>query len=431
MTTAPASPPAAEPRGGEARAKRALEGDPHPGPAAIGSMAGPFRRRTLFALIAVGVVSLVVGLVLAIFADDFAEEKSADTTGFSTSAIGYQALIQVLRELDVPVSLSRTRSASRAGEGLLVIAAPDLDDDAARDRFEAMVESSRRVLVILPRWWGVPAADKPKWIAARHELPVETAAEVLEVLGLAGVVLREDGQQLLAEHDLDVEEEGGDAGDLLVSTWYDRDTRLWVLADPSRLDNVGLRARRNVHWAVGLIEYLREGGPVVFDETLHGFEKNPSLYRSLFTFPLVLVSMQVIVCALLLLWAATGRWGPPRAAAAPLPSGKDFLIRNTAALLHVGGHDADALRRYLATTIHAVRVALHAPRELDPAALRTWLERVRASRGGAISILELEREVDDVARARRSGATSRRTVELAARIHRWRTEMTHGPHHHQ
>jgi hypothetical protein len=398
---------------------------------ATAAVAGPFRRRTLLALIAVGVTSLVVGLVLAIFADDFAEEKSADTTGYSTSAIGYEALIQVLRELDIPVSLSRTRSASRAGEGVLVIAAPDLDDDVARDRFEAMVASSRRVLVILPRWWGLPSADKPKWIAARHELPVDTAAEVLVALDLAGVVVRVDGVQLIVEHDLDVEERIGEDGDLLVSTWYDRDTELWLLADPSRLDNVGLRARSNVHWAVGLVEDLREGGPVVFDETLHGFEKNPSLYRSLFTFPLVLVSLQVIACAILLLWAAIGRWGPPRAAAPPLASGKDFLIRNTAALLHVGGHDAEALRRYLATTIHAVRVALHAPRELDPAALRTWLERVRASRGGAISILELEREVDDVARARRSGAISRRTVELAARIHRWRTEMTHGPHHHQ
>jgi hypothetical protein len=394
-------------------------------------VAGPFRRRTLLALIAVGVGSLIVALVLAIFADDFAEEKSTDTTGYSTSAIGYEALIQVLRELDIPVSLSRTRSASRAGEGLLVIAAPDLEDDAARDRFESMVASSRRVLVILPRWWGMPSDEKPKWIAARWELGPESAEEVLEVLDLAGEVVRVDGVQLLTSHDLDVEQRIDEDGDLLVSTWYDRDTELWVLADPSRLDNVGLRARSNVHWAVALIDDLREGGPVVFDETLHGFEKNPSLYRSLFTFPLLLVSLQVIACAVLLLWAAVGRWGPPRAAAPPMPSGKDFLIRNTAALLHVGGHDADALRRYLATTIHAVRAALHAPRELDPAALRTWLERVRASRGGTISILELEREVDDVARARRSGAISRRTVELAARIHRWRTEMTHGPHHHQ
>lgn len=397
------------------------------------AVAGPFRRRTLLALIAVGVASLVTALVLAIFADDFAEEKSADTTGYSKSAIGYEALVQVLREVGIPVSLSRTRSASRAGEGLLVIAAPDLEDDAARDRFRSMVESSRHVLVILPRWWGMPSDDKPRWIAARLELPASEAEQVLDALDLEGSVIRAGGEQLLAEHELDSETAGaGGEGDVLASTWYDRDTKLWILADPSRFDNAGVRHRPNLHWAVELIDDARQGGPVVFDETLHGFEENPSLWRSLFRFPLVLVSLQVIACALLLLWAAIGRWGPPRAAAPPLASGKDFLIRNTAALLHVGGHDREALRRYLWTTIHAVRLALHAPRELDPAALRTWLERVRASRGGTISILELERDVDDVANApHKRGATSRRTVELAARIHRWRTEMTHGPHHTQ
>lgn len=399
---------------------------------ATAAVAGPFRRRTLLVLIAVGVGSLVAALVLAIFADDFAEEKSTDTTGYSTSAIGYEALVQILREVGIPVSLSRTRSASRAGEGLLVIAAPDLEDDEARAKFKMMVESSRRVLVILPRWWGMPSEDQPRWIAARHQLPTETVEDVLDALDLGGEVTRVGDEQVLVDHELDTEWEGsGGEGDLLVSTWYDRDTKLWLLADPSLLDNVGMRDRGNVHRAVALIDGARQRGPVVFDETMHGFEENPSLYRSLFRFPLILVSLQVIACAVLLLWAAIGRWGPPRAAAPPLASGKDFLIRNTAALLHVGGHDREALRRYLTTTIHAVRLALHAPRELDPAALRTWLERVRASRGGTISILDLERDVDDVARARKSGATSRRTVELAARIHRWRTEMTHGPHHSQ
>jgi hypothetical protein len=399
---------------------------------ATAAAAAPFRRRTLLALVALGVVSLVTGLVLAIFSEDFAEEKSTDTTGYSTSAIGYEALIQILREVGVPVSLSRTRSASRAGDGLLVIAAPDLEDDAARDRFRAMVESSRHVLVILPRWWGMASEEKPRWIVERNELPTSSAEDVLDALDLAGLVDRIDGRQVLVDHELESEAPApGGAGDVVASTWYDRDTELWILADPSLVDNVGMRVRDNVHWAVELIDRLRDGGPVVFDETLHGFEHDPSLWRSLFEFPLVLVSLQVIVCAVLLLWAAVGRWGPPRAAAPPLASGKDFLIRNTAALLHAGGHDGDALRRYLWTTIQAVALALHAPRELDAAALRTWLERVRASRAGTISIVELERDVTEAAAAPRSGATSRRTVELAARIHRWRTEMTHGPHHHQ
>ena len=128
-----------------------------------------------------------------------------------------------------------------------------------------------------------------------------------------------------------------------------------------------------------------------------------------------------------LLWAAVGRFGPAHAAAPAVPSGKDFLIRHTAALLHGGGHDGHALRRYLATTIQAVAVKLHAPRDLGPTNLRHWLERVRASRHVTITLPDLEREVAEVAATPRP--PPRRLVELAARIHRWRTEMTHGSDH--
>jgi len=138
----------------------------------------------------------------------------------------------------------------------------------------------------------------------------------------------------------------------------------------------------------------------------------------------------VIIGALLLIWAAIGRWGPPRGEPTPTRSGKDFLIRNTAELLHVGGHDGDALRRYFATTVQAVKHDLHAPVDMQPAALRTWLERVRAERKSTISLVELEQQIDEVALARRSRARARRIVEIAARVHRWRSEMTHGPHHH-
>ena len=47
--------------------------------------------------------------------------------------------------------------------------------------------------------------------------------------------------------------------------------------------------------------------------------------RTLFRFPLVV-------------WAAMVRFGPRREAPPPIAPGEDFLIRNTAALLHHGGH---------------------------------------------------------------------------------------------
>jgi hypothetical protein len=112
------------------------------------------------------------------------------------------------------------------------------------------------------------------------------------------------------------------------------------------------------------------------------------------------------------------RFGPRRAAPPPIAPGKDFLIRNTAALLHYGGHHGHALRRYLALTVAAVRHTLHAP-ALAPAALTAWLERVRGVRGGRISLVELERAVD-------AADSPTKVVELADQVYRWRMEMTHG-----
>ena len=79
---------------------------------------------------------------------------------------------------------------------------------------------------------------------------------------------------------------------------------------------------------------------------------------------------------------------------------------------------AHALKRYLQLNVLAVRHALHAP-SLAPAAMTAWLERVRALRGGSISLVEIEREVE-------AADTPARVVEVADRVFRWRMEMTDG-----
>lgn len=374
---------------------------------------GPFRRRTLWILIAVGVVSLGVALFLAAFADDFQDHPTADANGYSRSAIGYKALVELLEKSGIPVLVSQHDSGNRARDGLLVVFAPDTDPDKASQELTQTIAGAPRVLVILPRWWGEPSEDNEGWIDRREELPIDDAQRVLDQLGLTGTVERDGTAQTIDGHESMTGQVDGSA--------------ITVIADPSGWDNAGLRQPGRARAAVALIQTLRANGPVVFDETSHGFEDTPSLWRALFRFPLVLVTLHVLLGAVLLLWAAVGRWGPPRGDAPATRSGKDFLIKNTAELLHVGGHDGDALRRYLATTIIGVKVALHAPRDLDAANLRGWLERVRAERGCSISIIELEREVWDAAHAKKNRAGAKRIVELAARVHRWRSEMTHGP----
>src|SRR5262249_47205898 len=89
---------------------------------------------------------------------------------------------------------------------------------------------------------------------------------------------------------------------------------LWVLSDPDVLNNHGLRSPGNARFVVEMIDKLRHGGPVVIDETMHGYARQPSVVRTLFEFPLVVVTVQMIACAILVVWAAMVRFGPRRPA---------------------------------------------------------------------------------------------------------------------
>jgi hypothetical protein len=194
---------------------------------------------------------------------------------------------------------------------------------------------------------------------------------------------------------------------------------LWVLTDPDVLNNAGLRSGENAQFVVALIDQLRDGGPVVFDETSHGYQQSTSLLGLLFRFPLVLATLQIALCIVLVIWAALVRFGPRRAAPPPIAPGKEFLIRNTATLLQFGGHHGEALRRYLTATVQHVRHALNAPHGLSHAALIEWLERIRVVRAGTINLHDLERAVNS------EKLSPQRVLELAAQVHRWRSEMMH------
>jgi hypothetical protein len=394
----------------------------------------PFSRTTLIAVIGVAAISLGVAVALAIVGDDLGPKRSAGADGYSLSAIGHDGLVRLLEALDVPVVVSRSNSSDKARNGLLIVAEPTVTDAASRDRLTALVAGAPRTLVVLPKWYGSVERGKI-WLEDAGLIPVEEVAPVAEALGLEDAVFHrrqapvawtaEDGSvppvirepQVIAVDGLEGIVHDAD-GNLLLGVMETDDGVLYVLADPDALNNFGLHTAGNARFAVELIDRLRGGGPVVFDETMHGYARQPSLVRTLLRFPLVLATMQVLVCAVLVVWAAMVRFGPRREAPPPLAPGKDFLVRNTAALLHYGGHHAHALRRYLQLTVAAVRHALHAP-SLAPAAMTAWLEKVRRVRGGQISLVELERAVE-------TADTPARVVEVADQVFRWRTEMTDG-----
>ena len=407
---------------------------------AAGAPVAPFRRRTLWILGAVVLVSLATMIGLMMFGDDLDGPPAAGTDAYSRSAIGHHGLVTLLERVGIPVVISQAHSAERAGHGLLIVAEPAAGTAELDRKLAELVLAAPRVMVVLPKWWGSAAPDHPGWLDEVELLTSEEVADVLTALSIdrdrlvrgegaatdGDVAIKHVPQRLTADptwdHPIVVVDDHAFVLELPHGA-----TALTIVTDPDLLNNHGLDEAGNAARMVALIDRLREGGPVVFDEVSHGYGREPGLWALLFRYPLVLATIQALMVVVALGLATRGRFGPPAVAPPPLAAGKDFLIRHTASLLRHGGHDASMLRRYLIAAVQQVRVALHAPRELGGPQLVAWLERIGVARKVSVPLSELERDVASVEADRNQ---VRRAASVAARIHRWRQEMTLGSGNH-
>ncbi|MCG8425473.1 MAG: hypothetical protein MJE77_46945 [Proteobacteria bacterium] len=433
------------------------------------SSSSPFRRQTVILLASIAAISFAAAVVVAIFSEDISAPSSTGANTYSRSAIGHRGLVELLERLDVPVLVSEHNSAGKARQGAALIAAEPivLNSDGKRARaLRQMMAESSIMLLIMPKWYGLPSATRPGWIDAIQLLLPGEITPIFGAVGLSAELVRPtspgpiSGPQSAAQSllwQIDSSAEGtlfavptlrapqlirSDSLAPVISTADgillgvttidgqkagrpDQDGReLWVLSDPDVLSNHGLGKGQNAVLTAQLIQILRDrgSGTVVFDETMHGFRKEPSLWRSLFEFPLALVTIQAFLAVVLLLWASTGRFGKPLTPAPAIEPGKAFLIESTAMLLRFGHHADHALERYFQTALRQVAHALHAPQHLGGQTRMAWLERVARVRGIDENLADLQREVGAVRRGRR--ADEARAVEVAHRIYRWREAMT-------
>jgi hypothetical protein len=408
---------------------------------------GPFSRRALVWLVSISVASFATWLVVGLIAPEPVDVESADADAYSRSAIGHRAFVELMRAQDVPVMLSRFDSGGRAGsQALLVVAEPRLDVDApTRSRkLQQMLRSASRTLLVLPKWQGHEDGDHRGWLDRAELVPPTAISRALQdanvpagyafpagdgVQQCEGVPVNPTLQrpQLLRPSGDGLAPLIACANGWLLAELEDAEGgRLLVLSDPDVLANHGLGDGDNATVAWTILGYARQPGQaVVLDETLHGHERVPSLWRELFTFPLAVASVQGTMVVAFLVWAGLGRFGAPLPPPAALSAGKGVLVENTAALLRLGGHSAYTLGRYLESLKYEVARTLHAPAGLAPPELRERLRRLGRRRRVTEDLGALE---SSVARLREEKAPAPAAVlAVARRVHRWRQEMLGGP----
>jgi len=404
---------------------------------------GPFSGRATWLLAAIAAGSLGIGSLIAVFADEARPARSPAPDAFSTSALGHKAFVELLRAEGFQVLVNRRREA-RAPNAAWVFAEPRVwESRRLTDGFRALLADAPRALLVLPKRQASPLEGRPDWTGPTSLLDTGRVEQVLAEADLAGAVVRlasggeawafdtfpaapelEDVQ--LVSSDWLAPLIACDAGVLLGRLPGDGDgPGTLVLTDPDLIATHGLVRGRNAELAVEIARRLAPPGtPLVLDATVHGYSIQPSLWKSLLTFPLALASLHAALAAALFLWTAMGRFGAPEPAGAGIAAGKRALIDNVAELLLATERFPYVLRQYHEDSLARVAAACHLDRGAQPGQLLERLDALARGRGTNLRPGDLD---EAVRRALEASAGQGSLVASAARrIRRWEGEMLRG-----
>lgn len=407
-------------------------------PSLRGASAGPFPLITLVVVIAIGLSAFLAATYLETFGDGGGEPRTNGANAFSRSAIGHRAFAAALRALDIPVQISRFRSFDKArGGSLLLVIEPGLGE-ITKDLLDNL-DSVPQALLVLPKWDGATDRKKPIWIERMDLLPQSVPEEILQqVLPGAEIVRKEAplrqevtrfGGTIKLDHPQTFAADNVAAvildpsGGILLGAVQHGDHKLWILSDPDLVSNSGIDEAENGLVAISIVDsLLPEGGAVIIDETLHGFEQRPNLMRTLLHPPFVTILIATIVAMLVLVWAGVTRFGAPQAETEGLAAGKLTLVRSAAKLLRFGTSAGNLLLSYRRLVLADVMSELHGPNGLDEAAQAAWLDRAAAHRGLDARLRPLLDRMS--AQGGRIDAT--RALRFAHELYRWKQEIVHG-----
>lgn len=399
-----------------------------------------FSRKLL--LVAVGAAIGAFVLSLYLMSQEGYGVNKAGQNSFSRSAVGYEGLARLLDRLGTTVIRSRRDAPRAARDGLLIVAEPNLGLLPQTSR--PHLPGAERILLVLPKWWGRPGGPQG-WVESVDAIPLFVVQNTLRLVSDDAKLERIKEKIQWKENTIGIEPPSfaqkiqliqaktgirpliaADEGILLGETVKDG-KRVWVLSDPDMLSNQAFgKDGRTIAFAVALIDLLSGGGPVVFDETVHGFSTPASnVAQMLFEFPYNMLALQILAGIVLLLWGAMGRFGIPEAAPEPLVAGKAGLVGNVAHLMEFAGHEKLIIRRYIDNTIREAALHLRAPKDLSESERIDWLQRIGEGRGVGLALRDIITRADRLTTGWGAPNISQLSA-IAQDIYRWKQEIFDG-----
>lgn len=427
--------------------------------------ANPFSPRAVLALVGIGAALFVALLFMIGSGMDSGSTNDGGGHVGGKGLNGYAALADLLERRGF--SVSRTRSAARLDDPVLLVLTPPLYADTGK--LNELIAKRRRVgptLLVLPKWqvsaaqsglgqsgarkgWvNLGGAEVPVWgsgLEAIGKLDLRIDALTGESqrwngLGQSGklaapqatqsmtsgsiVALVHDGRgQALAGYldDLGTYPALDDLAGVSSNKADDEGLNpLMIVAEPDLLDNYGLADQARAKLALALVTAAMDGQklPVSFDLTLNGFARSANLLTLAFTPPFLAATLCLLIAAIAVAWRAFLRFGPPRSAGRAIAFGKRALISNAAGLIRrtrrfhlVAAPYADHARERLARQLALPRLA-------NAEATEAAIDRAMAARAGASNAfstlaarLRSARKPHDIVKAARDLHSLERTLK--------------------
>lgn len=400
----------------------------------IGTTGNAFSPVVLISLLLLSVVALAGLGVLSAYAPELKSGNDGGGHALSRSSIGFGAAPVLLRNLGVPVTISRGNLTPASDESLLILTpAPTTQPSAIDD-----INHAGATLIILPKWNATPAPEHAGWVRTVGLLPAQSSLAPLSEHLRQGANLqtrngrmtvnlkRPDGTPFGAPVDVDaLKTLSGPDWVPVVTDDQDRPvlamhatTRVYVLADADLLSTHGLKTLNGARTAVALLDILRaEDAPIIFDLTLHGMQRTRSLLRLMLEPPLLGMTLVLAALAVFAGYQAVVRFGPARESGRVIALGKRGLADNTAGLVRLARREHLMALPYAFLTRAVVARAIGTPRRLSDDELDAFLDRVSIATGAHATYSALA----DQARAAKTPGD---LMRVAVNLHRWNQELT-------
>ncbi len=408
----------------------------------------PFVRRTIIAVIAAGALCLGLGIYFSTRAPlEIAPRAQYRGSVASYSLIGHAAAYRLLQAMGVSVEVRRGIDARVPTYDLWILAEPTLEGELApvyRLALQQAESRGNRVLLVLPKYDGAPHQRRATWI---RNLQLKAPGEV-QRLGrevVPGLQIYRDpapvwtiggfqhapslrNAQLMTSDRL-TPLISTTTGGVLLGQFQRGQATYFVLSDPDLLNNQGLDEGNNPDVVAEMVRSIGPGfaGRIWFDETIHGLlDRAEHPLQFFFRLPSLIATAGAILGAVLLIWAASVRFGAPLPVPPVLRASRLELVDRTARMLSGRRHGLALVRQYLQRSFVQVanRSGLN-PGQVNQRELATRLDALRAAKAGRHTAATLLAEVEAL------GAHSQypppdAVVALARAIHRWKEDMLHG-----